>query len=95
MKVWILAYLVVFTMFAVPAQQGFVPKAFALTPLITLIGENPQYMRLGMPYVELGATADDPEDGNISGDIVIDNSAVNTSAIGSYTVIYQVNDSVL
>jgi len=31
MKALVLAYLVVFTMFAVPAQQGFVPQAFALT----------------------------------------------------------------
>ena len=35
MKALVLAYLVVFTMFAVPAQQGFVPQAFADTTIWT------------------------------------------------------------
>jgi len=93
MKALVLIYLVVFTMFAVPAQQGFVPQAFALTPLITLEGENPQFILVNTPYIELGATADDPEDGDITADIIIDASAVDTSTLGSYTVIYQVTDS--
>ena len=62
-------------------------------PVITLVGANPQVITLGSPYVELGATALDNYDGDITGSIVIDATAVNTAALGSYTVTYDVTDS--
>ncbi|HDP34780.1 MAG TPA: DUF5011 domain-containing protein, partial [Candidatus Hydrogenedentes bacterium] len=62
-------------------------------PVITLLGDNPQTIECGDPYVELGATAYDNWDGDLSGAIVIDASAVDTSTVGSYTVTYNVSDS--
>ena len=62
-------------------------------PVITLVGANPQTIEVGSPYVESGATALDNYDGDITGSITIDTSAVNTAAVGSYTVTYDVSDS--
>ncbi len=62
-------------------------------PVITLIGANPQVIEVGSPYVELNATAKDNVDGNISANIDIDSSDVNTSTVGSYTVTYNVSDA--
>ncbi|MCP3993782.1 MAG: DUF5011 domain-containing protein, partial [bacterium] len=62
-------------------------------PIITLLGANPQTIEAGNPYVELGATASDVGDGNLTGSIVIDATAVDTSVVGSYIVVYDVSDS--
>ncbi|MCP3933955.1 MAG: DUF5011 domain-containing protein, partial [Actinomycetia bacterium] len=62
-------------------------------PVITLVGANPQTIEVGSPYVELGATALDNNDGDITGSIVIDATAVNTTIVGSYVVTYDVTDS--
>jgi len=61
-------------------------------PVITLIGSNPQIIILGNAYNELDAKAEDNVDGDISDKIVIDTSAVNTDAVGSYAVTYNVKD---
>ncbi|MBI5697062.1 MAG: DUF5011 domain-containing protein [Thaumarchaeota archaeon] len=62
-------------------------------PTITLNGVNPQTITAGSPYTELGATATDVEDGDITGSIVTDSSAVNTAVVGVYSVTYTVTDS--
>ena len=62
-------------------------------PVIVLTGANPQVIPVGDAYTELGATATDNVDGDISGSIVIDASGVNTDAVGSYIVTYNVVDS--
>ena len=62
-------------------------------PVITLVGADPQVIEVGAAYVELGATALDNYDGDVSGSIVIDSSAVNTAVVGSYVVTYDVDDS--
>jgi len=62
-------------------------------PVITLTGSNPQSIFTGGAYAEQGATATDDVDGDISGNIVIDSSAVNTAAVGNYTVTYNVMDA--
>ena len=62
-------------------------------PVITLSGANPQSIELGTAYSELGATAADNIDGNITENIVIDASAVDVNALGDYTVTYNVNDA--
>ncbi|MBI5145852.1 MAG: DUF5011 domain-containing protein, partial [Thaumarchaeota archaeon] len=62
-------------------------------PTITLNGTNPQIINKNSPYTELGATASDPEDGDITASIIIDSSSVNTSVVGSYSVTYTVTDS--
>ncbi len=62
-------------------------------PVITLVGANPQTFTVGDTYTELGATANDAEEGDITANIVIDASSVNTSIAGTYTVTYNVSDS--
>jgi CSLREA domain-containing protein len=48
-------------------------------PVITLVGADPQTIEVGSPYVELGATATDNYDGDLTGSIIIDATAVNTA----------------
>jgi len=62
-------------------------------PVITLVGDNPQIIEVGDAYVEQGATASDNYDGNMTANISIDNSAVDTNTVGSYDVLYEVQDS--
>ena len=61
-------------------------------PVITLIGDNPTYVEQGSAYTELGSTATDDRDGDITGDIVI-TSTVNTNSAGTYSVFYDVTDA--
>jgi lysophospholipase L1-like esterase len=76
-------------------NNGLAGKGFADTtvPVITLTGANPQQLTVGTPYTELGATANDNVDGDISANIIIDATAVDTAAEGNYTVTYDVNDT--
>ena len=62
-------------------------------PVITLLGSNPQTIVVGHAYVELGATALDNYDGDITASIIIDSSSVNTNSIGPYIVTYDVTDA--
>lgn len=62
-------------------------------PVITLTGANPQVIEVGTAYLELGATALDNYDGDVSGDIEIDDSDVDTDTVGSYVVTYDVTDA--
>lgn len=61
-------------------------------PVITLIGASVVNLNIGQAYNELGATATDNLDGDISANIVI-TGTVNTSVAGTYFVNYNVNDS--
>ena len=61
-------------------------------PVITLLGSNPVTVQLGSAYVDGGATAYDNVDGDITSSIVVTNP-VNTNAIGTYTITYNVKDS--
>jgi hypothetical protein len=70
-----------------------VSSADVTIPVITLVGANPQSIELGTAYSELGATATDNIDGNITGDIVIDATAVNVNIAGDYTITYNVSDT--
>ncbi|WP_303318459.1 T9SS type A sorting domain-containing protein [Flavivirga abyssicola] len=56
-------------------------------PVITLTGDNPQEIIQGDSYVELGATTDD------GSTVVINDMAVNTNQLGSYSVTYNASDS--
>jgi hypothetical protein len=63
-------------------------------PAITLNGDNPLTLECNIDsYDEPGATASDACDGDVSGSIAIDASAVDTSTPGSYSVTYNVSDS--
>ena len=64
-----------------------------IPPIITLLGDNPQIYAIGEVYVEPGATAMDNRDGDLSANIVIDASEVDSSAPGQYTVTYNVSDT--
>ncbi len=61
-----------------------------IIPNITLTGANPQIIEVGTTYNELNATATDNY--NTSLVLVIDDSAVNTSIVGTYLVTYDTND---
>ena len=62
-------------------------------PVLGIIGDNPQTINVSDSYTELGANATDSYDGNLNSSVVVDSSAVNTSAVGSYSVVYNVSDS--
>ncbi|MDP2938535.1 MAG: S8 family serine peptidase [Candidatus Omnitrophota bacterium] len=61
-------------------------------PVITLLGINPVNLYVDEAYTDAGATALDNIDGNITANIVVVNP-VNTSAVGTYTVTYNVFDN--
>tara|TARA_B100000809_G_scaffold19840_2_gene17478 strand:- start:32789 stop:34870 length:2082 start_codon:yes stop_codon:yes gene_type:complete len=61
-------------------------------PIITLTGPATVELEEGEAYVDQGASASDNIDGDISGNIVVDESAVNVDATGSYTLTYNVSD---
>ena len=63
-------------------------------PTIALDGANPQVLECNIDaYAELGVTVTDASDGDISGSVVIDASAVDASVLGSYTVTYNATDA--
>ncbi|MFW5748121.1 MAG: immunoglobulin-like domain-containing protein [Chloroflexota bacterium] len=62
-------------------------------PTITLLGDNPLTVEVFSGYSEPGFTASDPEDGDLTGAVQVDASALNTDVLGSYLVSYSVTDS--
>jgi prepilin-type N-terminal cleavage/methylation domain-containing protein len=62
-------------------------------PVISLIGLNPMTAFQGESYTDAGATAFDGTDGDISENITTTGS-VNTATVGTYTLTYNVADSV-
>jgi len=62
-------------------------------PVITLTGINPQIIEGGSTYIELGATAADDVDGDISANIIIDASSVATDTVNTWSVTYNVSDA--
>ena len=61
-------------------------------PSIVLPGDNPMTIESGTNYVELGAIASDPEDGDLTSSIEVSGS-VNANVLGTYQVQYSVTDS--
>jgi len=61
-------------------------------PIIQLNGSSIVTVAKGLPYVEQGATANDPEDGDITANIVV-SGVVNTDVMGDHNVTYTVVDS--
>jgi uncharacterized protein YjbI with pentapeptide repeats len=70
-----------------------VPVVDTTAPIITLVGADLQIIEVGGIYNELGATASDNLDGDITASIVTDSTAVNTATPGSYFVTYDVTDA--
>jgi subtilisin-like proprotein convertase family protein len=61
-------------------------------PVINLLGANPLEILQGGSYSEPGYSATDDKDGNITANVVVNSSGLNTDAIGSYFVTYDVSD---
>ncbi|MEX0672468.1 MAG: immunoglobulin-like domain-containing protein [Candidatus Paceibacterota bacterium] len=61
-------------------------------PIITLVGDEAMSIEQGSLFTDPGATASDPEDGDITGDIDVTGS-VNTSVTDTYILYYDVTDS--
>ena len=63
-------------------------------PVLALVGANPQTLECSVDsYTELGATALDACDGDVTSSIVIDASTVDPSTPGGYSVTYEVADA--
>jgi hypothetical protein len=72
----------------------YTPAAGDTTPpVITLLGDNPYVLQAGTPYVDPGATATDDVNGDLSAQIAVNSSAVDTSTPGTYVVSYAVSDA--
>ena len=69
---------------------GFRVAAKAAQPVITLLGANPMEVYRGTPFADPGATMIDAS--NISSSIV-GTGIVNTSVLGSYSLVYTGSDS--
>jgi len=61
-------------------------------PIITIVGDNPVCVETGKAYQDAGATADDKQDGDITNNIIVDNT-VDVRKEGHYTVKYDVVDN--
>lgn len=73
------------------SETDFTEDVFS--PVITLNSTSPVTVVVNTPYVDPGATANDNQDGNITANIVANTSNVNTAAVGSYVVTYNVSDA--
>jgi hypothetical protein len=62
-------------------------------PVITLLGNNPEYVYLSENFNDPGATADDCNDGDLTSSIIVNSSALNINSRGVYNVDYSVTDS--
>lgn len=60
-------------------------------PALSILGNNPQNICVGVVYEDAGAVAIDEEDGDITDKIVV-TSNVDSNEAGSYTVKYVVED---
>ena len=65
----------------------------ATKPIIRLKGKASVTLQAGQTYNEVGATAYDKEDGDLTPSIIISGSA-DTATAGTYTITYNVSDSV-
>lgn len=63
-------------------------------PVITVLGDNPLTMTAGDVFIDPGATAQDPEDSDLTNKIVVGGDKISTTTLtGSYTITYNVTDS--
>ena len=67
-------------------------KQDSVLPVITLNGSSSISLKVGEVYSELGATAQDDIDGDISSKIIT-TGTVNTAVAGTYTITYTVSDT--
>jgi len=63
-------------------------------PTITILGDNPLEHELGSPFSDLGATASDAVDGDLTSSIVVGGDTVDPNTTATYNITYNVVDSV-
>jgi competence protein ComEC len=73
------------------SSGGCKPPIDKTPPVITLKGDNPVKIELDSTYIDVGATATDNVDGDLTSSIKVVNS-VDTATLGSYKVAYSVSD---
>ncbi len=71
--------------------QGSGPDTEA--PVITLNGASTINLELGDSYSDQGATASDNVDGDLTSSIVVGGDTVDTNAVGTYVITYNVSDA--
>lgn len=64
-----------------------------IPPVITLLDVDPLPVELGSPYFNLGASATDDKDGDLTEEIAIGGDVVDPNAIGDYVITYNVSDA--
>lgn len=62
-------------------------------PLLSLNGQSTITLTLGDIFTDPGALAFDPEEGDISGNIVVGGDTIDTNTPGTYIITYDVQDS--
>ncbi|MEP2279239.1 malectin domain-containing carbohydrate-binding protein [Maribacter sp.] len=62
------------------------------SPIITLLDTDPLQIELGSPYINLGASASDDLDGDLTDEIIIGGDVVDVNTIGNYIITYNVLD---
>lgn len=61
-------------------------------PIVTLLGDNPMVLNVGVPYVDPGALATDNRDGDVTASILVRSETVDATTPGEYEVVYRVED---
>lgn len=62
-------------------------------PAISLLGDNPLHLDLGVAYSEPGYTASDLVDGDLTGSVVVGGDVVDHNVEGVYVLTYNVQDA--
>lgn len=62
-------------------------------PVVSLIGSPLVYLEVGATYYEVGATATDDHDGDITNKISLQGNVVNVNVVGTYVLNYAVQDN--
>ncbi|OEJ98685.1 hypothetical protein A8C32_05665 [Flavivirga aquatica] len=70
-----------------------ISNADKTTPIMSLIGDPVLNLTPDDTYIELGATASDNIDGDLTPHIIIGGDIIDTSKLGSYNVTYNVSDT--
>ena len=72
--------------------QQMITVEDTIKPIIMLLGDNPMTIEVNENYVEFGATAVDRMAGDLTDQIIIDATEIDTNTVGTYTVTYAVAD---
>lgn len=75
-----------------PYAAGAAPVVVNAKPVISLLGGDDVELMIGSVWVDPGYTATDDEDGDVTANVVV-SGAVDSSAVGDYTLSYSVVDS--